>query len=212
MLSVSGEEIAAMDDRYRVFFVNALSGLKPAHLIGTTNAEGQTNLALFNSVVHIGANPPLLGMISRPHSVPRHTLENIHATGYFSINHVRADFFEAAHQTTARYDESEFDAVGLTASDGEIPAPYVAESGICIGLKHRETVDLSINGTHLVIGEVVEVRLPEDCLGEDGAIDLGKAGSIAVAGLDHYYAATPLGRMAYAKPHRPPRRIESDSA
>ncbi len=80
---VSGDDIAAMDDRYRVFFVNALSGFKAAHLVGTTSAteEGQDNLALFSSVVHIGANPPLLGMISRPHTVPRHTLENIQATG-----------------------------------------------------------------------------------------------------------------------------------
>ena len=210
MLCLRGDDIAAMDDRYRVFFVNALSGLKPAHLIGTVNIAGQTNLALFNSVVHIGAQPPLLGMISRPNSVPRHTLENIHATGYFSINHVHADFFEQAHQTTARYEESEFAAVGLTALQGDIPSPYVAESAISIGLRHRETIDLSVNGTHLVIGQVVEVRLPEDCLGADGAIDLGKAGSISVSGLDHYYRAVSLARMHYAKPDRAPKRMSTE--
>ncbi|MEE4659089.1 MAG: flavin reductase family protein [Halieaceae bacterium] len=210
MISISGEDIAAMDDRYRVFFVNALSGLKPAHLIGTTNGEGKHNLALFSSVVHIGAHPPLLGMISRPHSVPRHTLENIHTSGCYSINHVRPDFFEAAHQTAARYEDSEFDAVGLTPAAGSLAAPYVAESLLSIGLEHRETVDLAINGTHLVIGEVVEVRLPEACLGRDGAIDLARAGGVVVGGLDHYYGVTPLARMHYAKPDRPPRRMTQE--
>ncbi len=206
---VSGDDIAAMDDRHRVFFVNALSGFKAAHLVGTTSTteEGQDNLALFSSVVHIGANPPLLGMISRPHTVPRHTLENIQATGSYTLNHVHPDMFEAAHQCAARYEQSEFEAVGLTPERGAIAAPYVAESRLQIGLEHRDTIDLAINGTHLVIGEIVEVRMADGCVGEDGAIDLGQLDSVVVSGLDHYYRTEPLARLSYAKPDRPLRRI-----
>lgn len=207
-MHLRGEDIAAMDDRYRVFFVNALSGFKTASLIGTCNETGQFNLALFSSVVHIGANPPLLGMISRPHSVPRHTLENIHATGCYTINHVHPGFFEAAHQTSARYDDSEFEAVGLTPEPGTLPAPYVAESRLQIGLQHRETIDLAVNGTHLVIGEIVEVRLDDAAVGADGAVDLGRLDSVVVSGLDHYYRTESLGRLSYAKPDRPPRHID----
>ena len=196
-----------MDDRFRVFFVNALSGFKAAQLIGTTDGQGGDNLAMFSSLVHIGANPPLLGMISRPHSVPRHTLENIHATGCYTVNHVHPDFFEAAHQTAARYSDSEFDAVGLTPVHGKLPAPYVAESPLKVGLEHRETIDIALNGTHLVIGEIVEVEFDETCLGDDGAIDLGRLDSVVVSGLDHYYRTRPIARLSYAKPDRPLRRI-----
>lgn len=50
--------------------------------MGTVNKIGHTNLAIFNSVIHIGANPPLMGFISRPNSGERHTLENIQETKY----------------------------------------------------------------------------------------------------------------------------------
>ena len=209
-MQFSGADIAAMEDRFRVFFVNALSGFKSANLVGTTSADGQDNLAMFSSVVHLGANPPLLGMVSRPHSVRRDTLENIAATGFYTINHVGAEFFEAAHQASARYEPeiSEFDAVGLTRRHGELhPAPYVAESPLQIGLAHRQTIDLDINGTCLVIGEVVEVELSGAAVGEDGAIDLGQLGSLVVGGLDSYHAPEQLARLSYAKPDRPLRRL-----
>lgn len=199
-----------MDDRYRVFFVNALSGFKSANLVGTTDGRGRDNLAMFSSVVHLGANPPLLGMVSRPHSVRRDTLENIRATGYFTVNHVHESFFEAAHQASARYDAdvSEFDAVGLTPRRSKAhPAPYVEESPLQIGLAHRQTIDLDINGTCLVIGEIVEIRLDGDAVGPDGAIDLGRLGSLVVGGLDSYYAAEQLARLSYAKPDRPLQRL-----
>ena len=47
-----------MEDRKRIALINSLSGFKSLNLIGTINNQGQTNLAIFNSVVHIGANPP----------------------------------------------------------------------------------------------------------------------------------------------------------
>ena len=38
----TGEDIAAMEDRFRVFFVNAMSGLKSANLVGTTSTSSAT--------------------------------------------------------------------------------------------------------------------------------------------------------------------------
>ncbi len=206
-----GEDIAAMDDRHRVFFVNALTGFKPASLVGTRGPDGQDNLAVFSSVVHIGANPPLLGLVSRPSSVRRHTLENITATGAYTVNHVHSGIVAAAHQTSARYNEgvSEFDAVGLSPEYSErLKAPYVAESRLRIGLEHRQTVDIELNGTHLVIGEIVEVQVDEGAVAEDGWIDLGALDSVTVGGLDAYYQARRLARFSYAKPDRPLRELD----
>ncbi len=200
-----------MNDRYRVFFVNALSGFKAAHLVGSRSDDGRDNLAIFTSVVHIGANPPLLGLVSRPNTVPRHTLENIAATGEYTINHVSSDMIAAAHQTSARYpaETSEFEATGLTPRCGErLSAPYVAESRLTIGLEHRQTIDIEPNGTHLVIGEIVEVELDSDTINEDGWIDLAALDSVSAAGLDAYYSPQRLARFSYAKPDRPLRTLD----
>ena len=94
-------DLMGLEQRYRAAFVNSLSGFKSVALIGTKDANGQTNLAIFNSFVHIGANPPYIGFISRPDSVDRHTLSNIMETGYYTINHINESIFRQAHQTSA---------------------------------------------------------------------------------------------------------------
>ena len=113
---VQKDEIEQFEKHYRTAFVNSLAGFRQAVLVGTLSAEGKTNLAIFNSLIHLGANPALFGLISRPDSVPRDTLQNILDTKEYTLNYVRADQFEKAHQTSARYEKgiSEFDKAGFT--------------------------------------------------------------------------------------------------
>ena len=203
-------DIAAMDTRNRAAFVNSLSGFKSANLIGTLSEDGRTNLAIMSSVVHLGSAPPLLAMIIRPGGEERHTLDNILNTGFYSINHVTSAIVEAAHQSAARYDRdtSEFTATGLTAVWHEgFHAPLVAEASIKLGLSLREHQELKINRTHLVVGEIVLVELPEKSMREDGSVDLESAGTVALSGLDTYHGAVTINRMAYAKPDLPPRDL-----
>lgn len=200
---ISGEDIDQLEKRFRTNLINSLSGFKSANLIGTIDNEGNTNLAVFSSVIHFGANPPLLGMLSRPNSVDRHTYENIKATGYYTINHIHKDFYPKAHQTAARYerDISEFDAVGLTAEfSGNNPAPYVAESAIKMALSLVEEHKIAVNDTILLVGQLKELFLNEDILGSDGFLDLEKAGSVCISGLDSYHQTARLDRLPYAKP------------
>ena len=207
----SSKDIAALESRYRAALVNSLSGFKPANLVGTADRQGQTNLAIISSVVHLGSQPPLLALIIRPSPVERHTLDNILATGCYTINHVNDQFIEAAHQTAARYprEQSEFAATGL----GELwvegfAAPFVREASIRMGLKLREHQQLEINDTHFLIGEIVLAEVPDDCLGADGAVDICTAGTVALSGLDSYYNTRRLRRMAYAKPDLPPTPVD----
>ena len=72
-MEIGLSEINNWDRNYRVKFMNSLSGYKAAHLIGTANKNGDKNLAIFNSIIHIGANPPMMGFIMRPLSVERNT-------------------------------------------------------------------------------------------------------------------------------------------
>ncbi|MHA7815524.1 MAG: flavin reductase family protein [Pseudohaliea sp.] len=205
-------ELAALERRYRAALVNGITGYKPANLIGSVDRDGQSNLAIMSSLVHLGSNPPLLALIMRPDSVPRHTLDNILATGYYTVNHVAGAFVERAHQTAARYprEVSEFAAVGLGEYWREsFPAPFVAEASIRIGMALRDHQPLAVNGTHLVIGEVLSLELPDACVHDDGSIDLAVADTVALAGLDRYYRPRDPKRLAYARPDQPPRVIEA---
>lgn len=161
-LEFTGAQIGQMESRQRAAFVNSLSGFKPANLVGSVNSDGQTNLAIMSSAVHLGSHPPLLALVFRPGGEERHTLSNILATGSYSINHVKETLVDKAHQTAARYDRevSKFDATGLTSHwHPDFAAPLVAAAAIGLGIALREHQELAINGTHLVIGEVVLARL-----------------------------------------------------
>lgn len=208
-MDLSHTDIDALDKRRRAALINSISGFKSANLVGTADAAGNTNLAIVSSVVHIGSHPPLLALVFRPDTVERHTLDNIRATGAYTINHVNHAMIEAAHQTAARYprEQSEFAATGLTELwEHKWPAPFVAESQVRMALTLVEEQVLTINGTHLVIGEIRHLQVPENALTEDGALDPAAAGTVALAGLDSYYDSTLVQRMAYAKPDLPPRK------
>jgi flavin reductase (DIM6/NTAB) family NADH-FMN oxidoreductase RutF len=196
-------EIMEMEQRKRAQLINSISGFRSTVLIGSKDIAGQTNLAIFSSIVHIGSNPPLLSFIMRPDSVERHTLTNIMDTGYYTINHIHNNIYEQAHQTSARYPKSvsEFDATGLTPEyKNEFVAPFVKESHIQIAMEFKERVTIEINQTSMVIGEIKAVYFPTNCLELDGFINLEKAGTITSAGLDSYHATQLLQRLEYAKP------------
>ncbi|MCS7018137.1 MAG: flavin reductase [Cytophagales bacterium] len=193
-----------MEKQFRTNLINSLSGFKSVCLVGTQNRAGVTNLAVFSQVFHVGANPALMGILVRPDSVRRDTLTNLQETGFFTLNHIRADFYKQAHQTAARYEVSEFEAVGLTPIYSHaIQAPYVAESHVRIGLSFAERHNLAINGTVLIIGRVEEIFAPANCIAADGYVDIEKAGTITCSSLDSYHTTQRLARLSYAKPDKP---------
>ena len=205
------DDIVQLEQRYRTQLINSLSGFKSANLIGTTDKAGNENRAIVSSVFHLGAHPPLMGMIMRPHSVPRHTLENILDTGVYTINHVSEDIFISAHQTSARYDKthSEFDAVKLSPQYlKDFKAPFVSQSKVKIGLALRSSQTLEINNTELVIGEVVELHVEDAAISQDGFIDIESLGTVALSGLDSYHQTHKLGRLKYAKTSEAPQFLD----
>ena len=196
-------DIDALEKRTRANLINSLSGYKSANLLGSINLQGQTNLALMSSVFHIGAHPPLVGVLIRPHSVPRHSLENLMETGEFTLNTVTREMYAQAHQSTARYprEQSEFAHVGFDEEYSSLmKAPFVAQSPIKSGVKLVETQTLTVNDTVLVIGEIVELRVAEGLMAADGQLNHNAADVVAVTGLDEYHSATSLERLPYPKP------------
>jgi hypothetical protein len=210
MITFTSQEIAEQEKRYRTNFINSLSGFKSLQLLGTKNQDGVTNLAIFNSIFHLGANPPYLGLVVRPDGPEHDTLKNILGQEHYTLNNVKEEFYQQAHQTSARYvsGESEFTACGLKEEYiADFPVPFVKESSIQIGLKLKEVIPVKANGTTIVIGEIVLIRLDEKYLLNDGMVDLEAAGSITVAGLDSYHRTQKIGRLAYAKPGIAPKEF-----
>lgn len=197
------EGIEQLEQRYRTTFINSLAGFRQAVLVGTRSADGFTNLAIFNSLIHLGANPSLFGLINRPDSVQRHTLQNILETKEYTLNYIRAAQYEKAHQTSARYDRdiSEFDKAGFTASYHPCcRAPFVEEAIVKIAMKFEESIPIPLNGTILIIGSIIQVDIDASLVGPDGFVALSEAEVLLSQGLDAYFVSKAVGRLPYAKP------------
>ena len=205
MKHFTSEALIDLEKHERAHLINSLGGFKSLALVGTSDSKRNTNLAVFSSIFHVGANPPLIGLIFRPSPPERNTYSNIIETGFYTINHVNETIYKQAHQTSARYDKeiSEFEITGLTPEYKDaFFAPYVAESKIQLGIEFKERIDLTINNTTLIIGEIKHIYIPDNCLSKDGFVDIEKANTITCSGLDSYHKTVQLDRLSYAKPNK----------
>jgi flavin reductase (DIM6/NTAB) family NADH-FMN oxidoreductase RutF len=204
------DALMQMEKQFRAMFINSLGGFKSLQLLGTIDEAGNTNLSVFSSIFHLGANPPLVGMVARPPGPQHDTLKNIKTTGFYTLNNVLAGFYKEAHQASARYPsgESEFKYCGFTEAyvDG-FKAPYILESSLSIGLELKEVLPVTLNETSIIIGEIKWVKVDEEFVSEDGFVDLEKAGSVTVSGLDSYHITKKLARLSYAKPDKFPEEL-----
>lgn len=202
-MRIKKEEIEQWEQRYRTAFINSLAGFRQAVLVGTKSVEGHTNLAIFNSLIHLGASPALYGLISRPDSVQRDTLQNIMQTKEYTLNFVPAAQYRKAHQTSARYGKgiSEFEKAGFNElyADG-CYAPFVEEAVVKIAMKLEECLPIAINGTVLIIGSIVQVDIDDPMIGPDGFVHLTLGEVLVSQGLDAYFVTREIGRLPYAKP------------
>lgn len=208
---IAKETIQNWERFYRGNFVNSLSGFKSASLIATINVAGIPNLAIFSNIVHLGADPALIGFVNRPLEAAPHTIANIEATGFYTINHIHPDFVVHAHQTSAKYEAgiNEFTAVGLHEEYvNDFPVPFVKESKCSYSMKMVEIIPIKHNNTFFVIGELQQVRIEGSIIAADGFIKLEKIESITSLGIDGYYNTSVVGRYSYAKPGVVPVRLK----
>ena len=202
MIHFNRDIIDKLDKVSRLNLINSVTGFKPANLIGTISKQNQENLAIFSSVVHLGSKPPLLGLVTRPNSIPRHTYTNIIESKFYTINHVSDNIIERAHMTSAKFnrDESEFERCDLEKEYiDDFHAPYVKESECRIGMKFIEEVNIKCNDTILIVGEIINIITKQDSVSEDGSLDFEKLNSVCISGLDTYYKAKKIEKYPYAK-------------
>lgn len=197
------EDINGLDKIFRINLINSCSGYKSANLLGSISSEGITNVAVFSSVTHLGSNPPTLGFILRPTTVPRNTYKNIHETGIFTINHIFEEILEDAHHTSAKYPEevSEFDVTNLEMEfKDDCMAPFVKGSPVQMKMRFKEEYFIKTNEVLHVIAQIEELYVQDDLLQEDGFVNLSAGKVAAINGLDAYAVAKEYTRFSYQRP------------
>lgn len=197
------ENINTLDKITRINLINSCSGYKSANLIGSISKEGVPNVAIFSSVTHLGSNPPTLGFILRPTTVPRDTYKNIKETGVFTINHIFEDIIADAHHSSAKYDQevSEFDMTNLESQYHQnCIAPFVKGSPVQMEMKFIEEYHIKSNNVLHIIAEITNLYVNDDILEKDGFIDLSRAKVAAINGLDAYAVSKSNTRFEYQRP------------
>ena len=196
------EKLEGLDRITRLKIINSVTGIKPANLIGTISNTGETNVAVFSSIVHLGSNPALLGFISRPQTADvGHTYRNIQENQQYTINHIHPEFVKNAHYTSAKFDKgiSEFDRCGLTEEyTADFKAPFVKESTFKMGMRFKEAIDIKLNGTVLIIGEIEHLIIPETAF-IDNDIDLEQTNGVGISGLNSYYELKKIATYPYVR-------------
>ncbi|MEN5197274.1 hypothetical protein [Sphingobacterium faecium] len=86
MITIKRNQIDEMEKFYWISLINSLIGFKPVNLLGSCNIDGSPNLSIISSAFHLGANPPLIGLVMRPQREHNDTLKNIQATGQYNLN------------------------------------------------------------------------------------------------------------------------------
>ena len=151
----------------------------------------------------MGSHPALIGFFLRPSTkIRRDTYENILETGSYTINHIDKRIIEKAHYSSVKFSSyvSEFEKLKLTEQYiNDFYAPYLLESKIKIGLSFVEEVDVKINGTKLIIGEIRHIYLPENIMSEEGYLNLEKSASVGIGGLNSYYNLNFNAEFPYAR-------------
>ena len=205
------DDIINLSSRYRAHLINGITGYKCIHLLGTTDGQDNHNLAIISSVVHLGADPAMIGFVMRPDTVVRDSLNNINTQKAYTLNSINEDHWKQAHHTSAKFlsDESEFEQCGFTAQlHKDFNAPFVHSSNIKMGLMLHDIIELP-NQTLFVIGNLTQLFIDDEMVKEDGFVALNSANICVSSGLDSYHTPSPLGRLSYAKPNELPTIIDA---
>ena len=206
MKHISRDDISQMEKIERLNMINSCTGYKSANLLATKSLNGKSNVAIFSSVTHLGSNPPMIGFITRPTTVPRDTYKNIRETGYFTVNHITVDMIEDAHHTSANYDLgiSEFDKTNLEEEYKlDIEIPFVQGSPVQLYCKYVNEYYIKENDTIHVIASIENLFFEEELEHKDGWLQIDKGNVVALNGLDGYCLPKLVDRFQYARKEIP---------
>ncbi|WP_338663068.1 flavin reductase family protein [Pararoseomonas sp. SCSIO 73927] len=157
-------------DRYKLVVSTVVP--RPIAWTVTQDAAGRTNAAPFsffnvfsNDPVVVGIGVGARGMGGEEVADMKDTMDNIRATGEFTVCLVSEELAEAMNVTAADYPAGvdEIAMAGLTtAPSAKIRTPRIAESPVALECRLWQAIPIGTH--HLVLGEVLAVHVREECM------------------------------------------------
>ncbi|MCB1387341.1 MAG: flavin reductase family protein [Nitratireductor sp.] len=156
-------------DRYRL--LTNFVGPRPIALITTRAAAGHDNAApmsFFNVFAH---DPPIviIGFSARPDGSEKDTIGNIRRTGQFCVNMVDMALADQMIVCGVNFaaEVDELEIAGLEARPcAQIDAARIANTPCAMECRIERIIDYP--GRAIVMGEVVEMHVRDDCLDAGG--------------------------------------------
>lgn len=162
-------DVANLDPMEAYKLGTGLTVPRPIGWIGTVSEAGVHNLAPY-SFFNLVAKSPLTFVVAPAVGARKDTLDNLEATGVFTVNIVTEETVVAMNATSATFpaDVDEFEACGLTAVRSETSnAPLVAEAVANFECSVVQSIPVgrSADGLEpsaiLVIGEAQRIHVAE---------------------------------------------------
>jgi flavin reductase (DIM6/NTAB) family NADH-FMN oxidoreductase RutF len=189
-----------------------LSGVapRPIALVASVDAEGRRNLSPFSFFNAFGANPPVV-VVSPAYrgttGLPKHTFENIVATGEFTVSAVSYAMVHQVNLASAEYERgvNEFVKAGFTElASSRVAVPGVAESPFVMECRLVQHVDTGgkPGAGNLLVGEVVMFHVRESAY-ENDRIHPNRLDLVARMGQNYYCRASGSAIFELPKPPRP---------
>jgi flavin reductase (DIM6/NTAB) family NADH-FMN oxidoreductase RutF len=145
----------------------------PVWCVGSYDSQGVPNLATVAWGGICCSKPPCVTISLRKAT---YSYGNILERGAYTVNvpsaayAAEADFFG----TASGRDLNKFDQSGLTPVSSElVDAPYVEEFPVVLECKVIHTLEIGLHTQF--IGEILDVKVEQDILGEDGKPDILRA-------------------------------------
>lgn len=151
----------------------------PVWIIGSYDKDNKPNVMTASWTGICCSKPPCAYVSLRQAT---YTYHNITHSKAFTINVPSAKYVKECDYLGIKSgrDEDKFKATGLTAIKSElVNAPYVEEFPMVVECKLYKTVELGLHTQF--IGEIVDVKINEDMLGEDGKPDMNKVNTFVYA-------------------------------
>ncbi|WP_386679942.1 flavin reductase family protein [Loktanella sp. R86503] len=175
---------------------NAIVTPRPIGWISTRGSDGSDNLApysFFNAVSYFPPQVMFASTSAKPdRGDTKDSVANIRETGVFAVNIVSHGLRDAMNQTSGPYrrDVDEFAQAGLEKGQCQtIDCGFVIASPATLECKMTQIVTLEGANNFMVIGEVVGIRMSDDCI-VDGMFDVTRFNPLSRLGYRDYATIT----------------------
>jgi flavin reductase (DIM6/NTAB) family NADH-FMN oxidoreductase RutF len=177
---------------------------RPIGWISTLGRDGVANLAPYSQFQNLTYDPPYVMFSANQtiEGVRKDSVVNTENTGEFVWNMATWALREAVNVTAQQVPPTvdEFELAGLSKAPSRLVKPYrVAESPVQFECTYHSTLRLPGNppmGTvDVVIGRVIGVHIQDDCLTQDGKLDVLKIRPIARLGYYDYTSIESIFEM-----------------